>query len=50
MRTRTIKPTIIDVDIDVIHQVLERARAALSADDLACIEGLVQTLIDMTKP
>jgi hypothetical protein len=37
-------PVIIDVDMTVVGRVLERSRAALSADDHACLQGLVHTL------
>src|SRR6266567_4014345 len=47
MSTR--KPAILDVDITVVREVLERARAALSLEDHAYLEGMVQTLIDLSK-
>ena len=42
-------PAIIDVDMTVVGAVLERARAALSADDHACLQGLVHTLVELSK-
>jgi hypothetical protein len=42
-------PAIIDVDMTVVGAVLERARAALSADDHACLQGLVHTFVELSK-
>lgn len=47
-RTKT-QPVIIDVDLDRVEQVLERARAALSREDHQCLEGLVGTLHELLK-
>jgi hypothetical protein len=41
-------PVIIDVDMTVVGSVLERSRAALSADDHACLQG-VHTLVELSK-
>ncbi len=49
MSTHTLKPAIIDVEMTVVREVLERARATLSREDHACLEGLVQTLIELSK-
>jgi len=42
-------PAIIDVDMTAVGAVLERARAALSADDHACLQGVVETLVELSK-
>ena len=47
--TRRPKPVVIDVDMKVVGEVLERARAALSSDDHACLAALVTTFIDISK-
>jgi transposase len=43
------KPAIIDVEITAVHDVLERARAQLSQEDHACLAGLVQSLIELSR-
>jgi hypothetical protein len=43
------KPAIIDVDITVVRDVLERARALLSPEDHACLAGVVQSQIELWK-
>ncbi len=47
-RTKT-KPVVVDVDLDVVDQVLERARAALPPEDHECLKGLVGTLHELLK-
>jgi transposase len=49
MRTRAPAPVIVDVDMTVVREVLERVQATLSAEDHACLQGLVQTFIELSK-
>jgi hypothetical protein len=39
----------IDVDVRVVHGVLERARAQLSSEDHACLASAVESLIELTR-
>jgi hypothetical protein len=39
---------IVDLDLAVVRDVLERARALLPPEDHACIEGAVQTLVKLS--
>jgi transposase len=43
------EPTIIEVDLAAVHAVLERVRAQLSADDHACLAGVVQSLSELAR-
>lgn len=49
MSTRTTKPAIIDVDMTTVGEVLERARLALPHEDHACLESLVETLLELSR-
>ena len=49
MSAFAVEPVIIDVDMAVVHAVLERARVALSVDDHTCLESLVRTFADLTR-
>jgi transposase len=42
-------PVIIDVEMSVVLDVLERAQGVLSHEDHACLEGLVKTFIELSK-
>ncbi len=48
-RTTTDRPAFVDVDLARVREVLERVRAVLSPEDHACLEGLVETLIELTR-
>jgi transposase len=42
-------PVIIDIEMSVVLDVLERARGVLSHEDHRCLEGLVKTFIELSK-
>jgi hypothetical protein len=43
------KAPVADIDMEDVRQVLERAKAVLSTEDYDCLEGLVQTLAELTR-
>src|SRR5262245_11983315 len=49
MSVRASRPVIVDIEMNVVLEVLERARAALSPEDHACLEGLVKTFFDLSR-
>jgi hypothetical protein len=49
MSVRTSRPVVIDVDMKVVRDVLERAGAVLSSDDHACLVVLVTTFVDISN-
>jgi len=42
-------PAIINVDLTVVRDALERARAQLAPEDHACLEGVVQSLLAVSR-
>lgn len=43
------KPPIVDVDIAALEPLLERVKVQVSSEDYACLDGLVRTLIELTR-
>ena len=49
MSKRPAKPPLLDLDAADLARMLERIRSQISPEDHVCVEGVVQTLIELTR-
>jgi len=45
----TAEPAVVDLDVADLGRMLERIRPQISPEDHACVQGVVQTLTDLTR-